>query len=138
MMSNTVPFFALLFILVILVFLLSALLSVINNGHYRESDGSAKSDGNSAKHEEHDSIYHPLAATIENAINSYSRYRQSDDREKSGYEKYSLVLATVTLIFAVVAVGAAVYSATLAIDQNDINRTALIAVQRAFSQSLVY
>ena len=118
--------------LIIFAFLLYCIISAINDSNHRKGNREEEHEGSPAKNKINYTVYYDSAFAIADAINSYRRDRQSDSRENSRREKYYIIIAAFTAIFGLSAVGAAIYSATLAIDQNDINRTSLVAVQRAF------
>src|SRR3954471_13866534 len=99
-MSETVVFFAALTVISIFIFLLASLLSAINDSKHSERDWETENESDSSKGKGYNAKHHPLVFVIENAIKSYSRERQSEDRKKSRRDKYSLVLATFTSAFA--------------------------------------
>src|SRR3954451_7875010 len=98
-MSETVVFFSTLVVVAIFIFLLASLLSAIDDSKQGERDREAENESDPSNSKGYNAKYHPLVFVIENAIKSYRRDQQSSDRNKSKREKFSHILATLTLVF---------------------------------------
>lgn len=107
---SEILFFASLACLILLIFLLSLILRSIDNDCAEYARESAKeSEATDYKKEYIEG--ETLASAIADAIHTYRRERQSDERHRSKREKINIVVLGLTAIIALGAVFAAIYSA---------------------------
>jgi hypothetical protein len=95
--------------IVVLIFLLSLLLSAINN-EQSQSNGETDQRKPSQQHTNNTSYQH-LATTIADAIHTYRHYRRADDRHRAQRERVSISILGLTAIFAFFAAIAGIVSA---------------------------
>jgi hypothetical protein len=124
----------------ILLFMINFILSAKGSGRSKNTR-EGQSEQGASYHQHNEADGQSASDTIADAINSYTEYRKSSDRERDKREKKTIAISGLAVIFAFVAAMAGVGAAWQAyrqVDQMRLEKRAWLSVSATPAQEEIY